>query len=165
MWTLIRALVYATFFVGVLLVLIPSRVLSIAGIESPKGFGLQQGFGVAVVLTGAALGLWCILSFVFIGKGTQAPFDAPRQLVIRGPYRVIRNPMYLGATATLAGAALYYGSTALSIYAIAFWVATHCGVIFLEEPDLTRTFGNEYEAYRSRVGRWFPRLGNTENRG
>jgi protein-S-isoprenylcysteine O-methyltransferase Ste14 len=158
MWTLMRALVYATFFVGVLLVLVPSQVLSISGIPLPHAFGLQQAFGLVVVLMGAALGISCILTFVFIGKGTQAPFDAPRHLVIRGPYHVIRNPMYLGATGVLAGAALYYGSAALSIYAIAFWIVTQCGVIFLEEPALSRTFGNEYEAYRSRVGRWLPRL-------
>jgi protein-S-isoprenylcysteine O-methyltransferase Ste14 len=158
MWTLTRALTYATFFVGVLVVLVPSRVLSMTGIASPRAFGLQQGFGVVVVLVGAALGISCILSFVFIGKGTQAPFDAPRRLVIRGPYRVIRNPMYVGVVAVLAGVAVYYGSAALSIYAIAFWIAVHCRVVFSEEPALTRSFGNEYKEYRSRVGRWLPRL-------
>lgn len=158
MWTLTRALTYATFFVGVLLVLIPSRVLSIAGIASPHAFGPQQGFGVVVVLMGAALGISCILAFVFIGKGTQAPFDAPRHLVIRGPYRVIRNPMYVGVVGVLAGVAVYYGSAALSIYAIAIWIALHCRVIFSEEPALVRSFGSEYESYRAHVGRWLPRF-------
>jgi len=158
MWTLIRALAYATVFVGVLIVLVPSRILWIAGIPSPPVFGITQLFGLFLVLVGAAIVLSCILSFVFIGKGTQAPFDAPRRLVIRGPYRVTRNPMYVGVMAVLAGVAVYYGSVALSIYAVAFWIAVHCYVIFSEEPALTRAFGNEYEEYCSRVGRWLPRL-------
>ena len=157
MWTLMRAFAYATLFVGVLLVLVPSRVLSIAGIPSPHVFGIQQLFGLVLVLASAVLVISCILAFVFIGKGTQAQFDAPRHLVIRGPYRVIRNPMYLGATGVLAGAALYYGSAALSIYAIVFWIFTHCRVVFFEEPALARTFGKEYEIYRSSVGRWIHR--------
>jgi protein-S-isoprenylcysteine O-methyltransferase Ste14 len=158
MWTLMRALAYATVFVGVLLVLVPSRVLSIAGVPSPHIFGAQQFFGLVVVLVSAGLVLSCILAFVFIGKGTQAEFDAPRHLVIRGPYRVIRNPMYVGVTGVLAGLAVYYGSAALSIYAIAVWIAVHCRVVYFEEPSLSRSFGNEYEDYRSRVGRWLPRL-------
>jgi len=158
MWTLVRALTYATVFIGVLVVLVPSGVLSITGIRSPQVFGITQLFGLVLVLVGAVLALSCILSFVFIGKGTQAPFDAPRRLVIRGSYRVIRNPMYVGVVAVLAGVAVYFGSFALSIYAVAFWIAAHCYVIFSEEPALTRSFGSEYKEYCSHVGRWLPRF-------
>jgi len=161
MWILVRALTYATGFIGLLLILLPAGVLSIAGVAAPHTFGVQQVFGLLLSLSGAALCLSCILTFVFIGKGTPAPFDPPRRLVIRGPYRAMRNPMYLGATGALAGAALYYGSAALSLYAIAFWIFMHCRVIFSEEPSLHRTFGGEYESYRSRVGRWLPRFSNS----
>jgi protein-S-isoprenylcysteine O-methyltransferase Ste14 len=157
MWVLMRALAYATCFVGILLVLLPACLLSFAGIAAPHTLGVQQISGIAVAAVAAALLISCILTFVFIGKGTQAPFDAPRLLVIRGPYRVIRNPMYLGATGVLAGSALYYGSAVLSIYAIIFWIVTHCGVIFFEEPALARVFGSEYDNYRAHVGRWLPR--------
>jgi protein-S-isoprenylcysteine O-methyltransferase Ste14 len=150
-----RALVYATFFVGVLLVFLPGRLLTYVGITSPHTSGIQQIFALTLALAGAVLCISCILSFVFIGKGTPAPFDAPRRLVIRGPYRVVRNPMYLGATAVLAGTALYYGSAAVSIYTIVFWTAMHCRVIFSEEPILAQSFGREYfETYRLRAGRW-----------
>src|SRR5580765_6421716 len=119
MWTLIRALTYATFFFGVLLVLVPASVLSIAGVPSPPAIGIPQVIGVVLVLVSATLVISCNLAFVFIGKGTQAEFDAPRRLVIRGPYRFIRNPMYVGVIGVLAGVTVYYGSAALSIYAIA----------------------------------------------
>ena len=54
-------------------------------------------------LIGTATALWCVFTFVFIGKGTPAPFDPPRKLVIRGPYRFVRNPMYIDGGMILAG--------------------------------------------------------------
>ena len=58
------------------------------------------------------------MAFAFLGCGTPAPFDPPRHLVVRGPYRYLRNPMYLGATLALAGASLFYEATALAAYAV-----------------------------------------------
>jgi protein-S-isoprenylcysteine O-methyltransferase Ste14 len=98
-----------------------------------------------------------VFTFVFIGKGTPAPFDPPRKLVIRGPYRFVRNPMYIGAGMTLAGAALYYESLSVFIYTCLFFLATHLFVVLYEEPTLRRTFGDEYEAYCDRVKRWWPK--------
>ena len=117
--------------------------------------GFKRAFKAPSVLQDAALS--CILTFVFVGRGTPAPFDPPRQLVARGPYAFVRNPMYLGAAAALLGAALYYRSPALAAYAIAFLIATHLFVRLYEEPTLRRTFGDEYESYCRRVGRWWPR--------
>ena len=97
-----------------------------------------------------------MFTFVFIEKGTPAPFDPPRKLVIRGPYRFVRNPMYIGAGMTLAGAALYYESLSIFIYACLFFLITHLFVVFYEEPNLRQTFGDEYEAYFRRVSRWLP---------
>ena len=65
--------------------------------------------------------------------------------------------MYIGAGLVLAGAALYYRSTVLLVYAIVFWFFTNFAVIFLEEPALRRSFGNDYDRYCSRVGRWLPK--------
>jgi protein-S-isoprenylcysteine O-methyltransferase Ste14 len=107
---------------------------------------------------GAAVALWCVFTFVFIGKGTPAPFDPPRRLVIRGPYRFVRNPMYIGAGLALTGAALFYQSWSLFAYTALFFLATHLFVVFYKEPTLRRTFGPEYQAYCRRVGRWMGRL-------
>jgi protein-S-isoprenylcysteine O-methyltransferase Ste14 len=157
MFILIRALVYATFFIGFVLVSVPAQILSASGEPRPSLTGPAQLAGVSLTAAGALLVIACILTFVVIGKGTQAPFDPPRRLVARGPYRLVRNPMYLGAALAMSGAAMYYGSWPLMIYVAAFLAAVHLFVIVYEEPTLAATFGDEYSAYCRRVSRWVPR--------
>ena len=106
---------------------------------------------------GAALAVSCILTFALVGKGTPAPFDPPRRLVVRGPYRFVRNPMYIGAGLAMTGAAIYYQSVALFAYVGVFMLVTYLFVVTYEEPTLRRTFGKDYEAYCDKVGRWWPR--------
>ena len=78
---------------------------------------------------------------------------------MRGPYRFVRNPMYIGATLALIGAALFYNSFPLLVYAALFTGATHLLVVGYEEPALRETFGQKYESYCNRVRRWLPRIG------
>jgi protein-S-isoprenylcysteine O-methyltransferase Ste14 len=158
MFVLARAVTYATLFIGLVLIFVPSRVLSWSGVTPPTQFGIWQGAGIVMGAAGAAVALSCILTFALIGKGTPAPFDPPRRLVVRGPYRVIRNPMYLGAGLALGGAALFYQSVALACYTGLFLLAMHVFVVTYEEPTLRQTFGNGYEAYCGQVRRWLPRL-------
>ena len=110
-----RAIVYATLFVGLVLVFLPARLLGWSGVTSPTEIRVGQATGMLVAAVGAALALWCVLTFALAGKGMPAPFDPPRRLVVRGPYRFVRNPMYLGAALALAGAALFYESAALAV--------------------------------------------------
>ena len=121
--------------------------------------GVYALLAVTMVLAGAgaAIAVWCVLTFVFIGRGTPAPFDPPRRLVVRGPYGIVRNPMYVGAGLALAGAALFYESVALLGYAGLLGFITHAFVVRYEEPTLRRTFGTDYEGYCKHVGRWWPR--------
>src|SRR5882724_10040454 len=156
MFVLARAVVYAALFIGFVLVYLPGRFLSWSGIVVPASTGAPQVAGMIMVAIGTAIALWCVLTFVFIGKGTPAPFDPPRKLVIRGPYRFVRNPMYIGAGMTLAGAALYYESLSVFIYTCLFFLITHLFVVLYEEPTLRRIFGDEYEAYCRRTTRWWP---------
>ncbi len=153
----VRAVTYATLFIGLVLVFLPARVLAWSGMAAPRAFGLAQGLGMAIAALGGALALWCILAFALIGRGTPAPFDPPRRLVVRGPYRHVRNPMYLGAAAALAGAALYYGSAWLAAYAGGFLLLMHAFVVGHEEPTLRATFGEDYARYCREVRRWRPR--------
>jgi len=157
LFVLVRAITYAAFFIGFVLVYLPGRFLSWSGIVAPATTRAPQAAGMLTVTIGTAIALWCVFTFVFIGKGTPAPFDPPRKLVIRGPYRFVRNPMYMGAGMTLAGAALHYQSLSIFIYACLFFLITHLFVVLYEEPTLRRTFGDEYEAYFGRVSRWLPR--------
>src|SRR5258706_12040740 len=119
---------------------------------------VQQVVGMVIGAAGSAVALWCIFTFASVGKGPPAPFDPPRRLVIRGPYRFVRNPMYVGAGLALAGAALTYRSLLLLGYAVLFVVVMHLFVIVHEEPTLRRTFGADYETYCTKVGRWWPRF-------
>jgi protein-S-isoprenylcysteine O-methyltransferase Ste14 len=159
MFLLVRAIVYAALFIGLLLVFLPARLLSATGIAAPPSFGPWQAAGSIVGAAGGGIAMWCIVTFVFVGRGTQAPFDPPRRLVTAGPYGIIRNPMYTGATLTLAGAALFYRSLILFGYAAAFLLGTHLFVILYEEPTLRRLFGDQYQAYVQRTGRWWPKFG------
>jgi protein-S-isoprenylcysteine O-methyltransferase Ste14 len=163
MFVLARTLVYSTLFVGLLLIFVPGRVLAWSGIVRPAQFGTLQWIGIVVGVTGALLALWCVVSFAVVGHGTPAPFDPPRRLVVRGPYQYVRNPMYVGAALALAGAALIYRSAALLGYLGLFWLITHLFVILYEEPTLRRSFASDYDAYRRRVNRWWPKLGRRES--
>jgi protein-S-isoprenylcysteine O-methyltransferase Ste14 len=154
---LVRAVTYASLFIAVVLVYLPAQTLARAGVGRPSHFGLAQGVGSIAVILGAALALWCVAAFVSLGRGTPAPFDPPRRLVVRGPYRYLRNPMYLGATLALGGASLFYEAKALAAYTVGFALLMHVFVVIYEEPTLAATFGADYEEYRRQVGRWWPR--------
>jgi protein-S-isoprenylcysteine O-methyltransferase Ste14 len=141
---------------GLVLIYVPIRLFS--GVVRPTGIGVFQFAGIVICAAGGAVALWCVSSFVFIGRGTPAPFAAPSRLVTRGPYRFVRNPMYIGVGLMFAGAALFYKSLLLVEYTGLFFLASHLFVVWYEEPTLRRTFGHAYEAYAGRIRRWCPRV-------
>jgi uncharacterized membrane protein len=79
MFALVRALTYAVVFVGLLLVFLPAQVLEWSGVNRPTEMGLAQVTGAITTLLGAALVIWCVLTFAQVGRGTPAPFDPPRR--------------------------------------------------------------------------------------
>jgi protein-S-isoprenylcysteine O-methyltransferase Ste14 len=99
-----------------------------------------------------------VAAFARFGRGTPAPFDPPRRLVVRGPYRFVRNPMYIGAGLALIGVAMFYRAPQMLVYVAAFWAITHAFILLYEERVLRRLFGREYDEYRRQVRRWLPRL-------
>ena len=110
-----------------------------------------------LIVTGAAVLLYGVWRFAADGRGTPSPTAPTERLVIAGPYRYVRNPMYLAVGAVILGQVLLFYSPALVVYALAFSVAVVTFVKFYEEPTLQRTFGDEYSDYRSRVPGWWPR--------
>lgn len=113
--------------------------------------------GALLLGVGLVVLLWCVHDFVVIGRGTLAPWDPPRRLVVVGLYRYVRNPMYVGVVLIVAGVALRYGSPVVGVYAGLLAVAFHLRVVLYEEPALARQFGEDFLAYTGRAGRWIPR--------
>ena len=115
--------------------------------------------GVVLVALGSALAASCVAVFIARGRGTPALFDPPREFVASGPYRYVRNPMYIGAITVLEGAAMIFGSTAIAIFGGVYWFLAHLLVVLYEERTLRSRFGESYAVYSSRVRRWLPRVG------
>ena len=114
--------------------------------------------GALLIAGGAAALLHAFARFVVEGIGTPAPVAPTERLVVGGLYRHVRNPMYLAVGATIVGQALLLGRPELAAYAGVFGVAVVAFVHGYEEPTLARRFGDEYDAYRSAVPAWLPRL-------
>jgi len=99
-----------------------------------------------------------ISSFVHTGKGTLAPWSPPGKLVIKGPYRYVRNPMILGVLLVLLGEALGLWSESILIWAGEFVLINTISFIIYEEPNLEKRFGDDYRQYKKDVPRWLPRF-------
>jgi protein-S-isoprenylcysteine O-methyltransferase Ste14 len=112
---------------------------------------------VPVIAAGAALYGWCVWNFAAVGRGTPGPWDAPSHVVAVGPYRWVRNPIYLAALLVVLGEAWLFMSPWLLAYAGIMAVCFHLFVIGYEERTLRRRFGPAYLAYRQAVPRWIPR--------
>lgn len=153
----LRALVYATGFVW----LWSWVALGVRRYDRSLGIALPAWTaepGIAFMAVGGIIALLCVGTFVVRGRGTPAPFDAPRQFVAVGPYRYVRNPMYIGGLLVIVGFGLYLSSPSILIFSLAWVFVAHLFVVFYEEPNLTEKFGAAYEDYWSRVPRWIPRI-------
>lgn len=114
--------------------------------------------GAVLLAAGLVALIQAFWRFVVEGLGTPAPVAAPDRLVVGGPYRYVRNPMYMAVLAVIIGQALLLGQPILLAYAVVLWLIVASFVRFYEEPTLSRRFGAEYEAYRRAVPAWWPRL-------
>src|SRR6266436_5168045 len=87
--------------------------------------------GLLPLLLGVGLYLWCAGAFTFIGKGTPAPIDAPKVLVIQGPYHWVRNPMYIAVLSVVIGEAILFRSFQIAEYALLVGIVVHLFVVFV----------------------------------
>lgn len=131
----------------------------IAG-ERDIASGALAAVALPLLLAGSAIYLWCAWDFAVFGRGTPAPIDAPKRLVVRGLYRYARNPMYIGVLTVILGRAVLFEAPSLLLYALALGAGFHLFVVLYEEPHLRKIFGDEYVRYCSCVGRWLPMLGS-----
>jgi|SRR6185295_17555766 len=149
----LRALISFLLLPCVFAGLVPAWIVSA---DRWRGQGLLFGFVPAVL--GILILLWCVRDFYVSGKGTLAPWDPPRRLVIVGLYRFIRNPMYVGVSMWLAGWSLLAASPMLAGYLVILVIGFHLRVVLYEEPTLKKLFGEEWTRYAATVPRWPSRL-------
>jgi protein-S-isoprenylcysteine O-methyltransferase Ste14 len=153
----IRTAIYMTGFV----VLWGWLALGVRRYDPVIGFELPEwvpSLGFALMAVGGGLALACGGFFAARGLGTPAPFDPPREFVAVGPYRYVRNPMYIGALLMLGGFGLIERSPSVLLLAAGAAILAHAFVVFVEEPGLERRFGESYREYTRLVRRWLPRL-------
>ncbi len=159
-WRQARAIVLLP---GVVVLVVPGLILLLG--EGPDlGWGLGSALSLATVLAGLvliaaglAMWVWTVMLFSRIGRGTLAPWDPTRKLVVEGPYRHVRNPMISAVLAVLLGEAALLGSVGIALWAAAFAVTNTTWFVLGEEPGLERRFGEEYRDYKRHVPRWLPR--------
>jgi protein-S-isoprenylcysteine O-methyltransferase Ste14 len=154
LFALVRSVIIGALFVSIWTWFIPRWM---------AGGSLHPRWNVAAVvlmIAGGVIALRCIWDFGWTGRGTPAPFDPPRRLVVQGLYRWVRNPMYVGLGLFLIGEALALPEITreMLIMVAVLWVVATVFIIVYEEPTLRRLFGADYEEYCRHVRRWIPRL-------
>ncbi|MGH3116813.1 MAG: methyltransferase family protein [Vicinamibacterales bacterium] len=154
-WLAFRSLLWATLLPGFFAGYVPWRFFGLNRVR-PSAQNPAHLVGLLCMGVGTALLGACIWEFARSGRGTLAPVDPPRELVVRGLYRYVRNPMYLSVTTIVLGELLLTGSWALLVYWVGWFAGVNLFVIGYEEPTLRRRFGASYERYTRQVGRWLP---------
>lgn len=151
---LLKTLLFTIVVPGTVVILVPRWLLR--GAERAEG-GWIAAAGILLFACGAALYLRCGWEFAMRGRGTPAPIDPPRQLVVSGVYRYVRNPMYIAVTLMVLGEATLFRASVLLGYAAALLLTFHLFVVTYEEPTLRQRFGESYTRYCAAVRRWLPR--------
>jgi protein-S-isoprenylcysteine O-methyltransferase Ste14 len=159
-WRLLKPVIILP---GTVLIFMPSVILIATNNTrfSPELIDLSQllfwlGFIFAVM--GIFLAVWTVSLFTKFGQGTPAPWDPPQKLVIRGPYRFVRNPMITGVLFMLASEAILFQSWPILFWLMFFFLLNQLYFPIFEERSLEKRFGKDYLQYKKHVPRWIPRL-------
>jgi protein-S-isoprenylcysteine O-methyltransferase Ste14 len=158
--SLIGSLIFTVVVPGAVAGYIPYLIGAQNAASGERGLAGVAGLALialALIALGAAIYFWCLFDFIR-ARGTPAPIAPTEEMVHRGLYRFVRNPMYVGVLTTIGGQALWFGSMPVVIYGLTVFIIVHLFVIAYEEPTLRRTFGEVYERYCREVPRWVPRM-------
>jgi protein-S-isoprenylcysteine O-methyltransferase Ste14 len=147
-----RALFAFATLPGTVAFLIPLLLIAPSGLRP-----FSHPVALLPLLIGVCVLLWCVREFYVAGRGTLAPWSPPQRLVTSGPYRWPRNPMYAGVLLILAGWAIGFASSWLTVYAIGMAIAFHVRVLVYEQPRLASRQPVEWQAYHRSVARWVGR--------
>ena len=148
---------------GTVVIFIPTVILVVtkdSRFHSEIAVPYQLRFWLALLSFGIGLALSIRTGALFMkfGEGTPAPWDPPKKLVIRGPYRYVRNPMITGVLLMLLAEALLFQSWPLAVWMMLFFIGNIIYLPLIEEKALEKRFGNDYREYKAHVPRWIPRL-------
>ena len=154
---LLKTLLYTILLPCTIVVWLPLYLLSSTGELRRPTWDALSILGLIPAAFAFAIFVWCTYDFMKHGRGTPNPLDPPKVVVARGPYRRVRNPMYVSVMFIIAFEALLFRSSTLLVYLVMVLVCFHLFVVLYEEPALVRSFGASYENYRREVPRWLPR--------
>lgn len=153
--TVLKSLLYLVFEAGLFAIYIPLAIFR----SGPRvETGVLSFLAIPLWLIGSAIVLRCFWDFTFKGGGTPVPADPPKELVVTGFYRYVRNPIYVGVILIFLGHFLWFGYWALLVYTVFSYIGVHTFIVLYEEPTLKRKFGAAYEEYLRRVPRWIPQF-------
>jgi protein-S-isoprenylcysteine O-methyltransferase Ste14 len=153
-WLLAKNLLFTALLPGTAAVLLPWWIA--VARDEVAWSATRMALAAPLFLAGVAIYACTVFNFAHIGRGTPAPIDAPRTLIVQGPHRFVRNPMYIGVLAVVLGWALVFRSGAIVLYAAGLALAFHLFVLAVEEPSLRRQFPDDYARYARAVRRWLP---------
>ena len=153
--TAFKSFLFFVFAPGMVAGFIPLGLLQ-SGPQVETGIWKYAAFPLWLI--GLFVLLWCFWDFLVKGRGTPAPIDPPKELVVTGLYKYVRNPMYVGVLMVILGHFLWFGYWGMLGYAFVVYLAFTLFVMFYEEPHLKSTFGEAYINYMKQVPRWLPRI-------
>lgn len=143
---------------GTVLVFVPALLLYLTDYRWPAEARWPWWIvGGTLIVAGLALARWTMRLFATMGRGTAAPWNPPKELVVAGPYRHVRNPMITSVLAMLAGEAMVMGSGVVGIWLGVFFLGNTLYFPLVEEKGLEKRFGADYMLYKANVPRWLPR--------
>jgi protein-S-isoprenylcysteine O-methyltransferase Ste14 len=159
-WELVRTIIVLP---GTVLVFIPAVILWVtqdSRFSAKLATTGQLAFWLALSAGSIGLGLsaWTVRIFTNFGEGTPAPWAPPKKLVVRGPYRYVRNPMIIGALLMLSAEAILLQSWPIAVWMMAFFTGNSIYFPLIEEKGLENRFADDYREYKAHVPRWIPRI-------
>jgi protein-S-isoprenylcysteine O-methyltransferase Ste14 len=153
----LKSFLFTVLVPGTVAVYIPFLIVDNPTHTINSHWGVSQILALLPLLIGTAIYGWCLSDFAHRGRGTPAPIDAPKHLVVNGLYSYVRNPMYVGVLLIISGWSLFFQSRRILFYGIAVGFFFHLFIVFVEEPQLRKRFGESYLKYCVDVSRWIPK--------
>ncbi len=139
-------------------VIIPSLILYLSNYSYKMPNKVFLIIGIILFILGLFLAIWTMVLFNNIGKGTPAPWNPPKNLVIEGPYCYVRNPMIIGILLILTSEYFLLNSIQILWWVILFFIINNIHFRIFEEKQLEKNFGEDYIKYKKNVPMWLPRL-------